>query len=95
MRNAIHAKCLACSGGYSTERERCQMKDCPLYPYRNPNHTIKRGSGGSRVKAIRQFCLDCSGGSVMERERCIATDCPLYPYRNAKASKQGNEGKDI
>lgn len=31
---AIRAKCLDCSGGSSTEADRCPIKDCPLYPFR-------------------------------------------------------------
>lgn len=97
MRSAIHQKCLECSGGYLTERERCPMKECPLYPYRNPKHTMKRGAGGSRVKAIREYCLGCSGGSAVERERCLLTSCPLYSFRNAKATKQNriDESKNV
>jgi len=31
---AIRMKCLDCSGGSRTEAERCQIKDCALYPFR-------------------------------------------------------------
>lgn len=31
---AIRKKCLECSGGSSREVERCQIKDCALYPFR-------------------------------------------------------------
>ena len=32
---AIRAHCLECSGGSRIEVERCLLKDCTLYPYRN------------------------------------------------------------
>ena len=34
---AIRAKCLDCSGGQKAEVEKCQLADCPLYPYRKSN----------------------------------------------------------
>lgn len=91
---AIHARCLDCSAGLVTERERCKIKDCPLHPFRNPKHTIKRGSGLSRVKAIYEYCLGCSGGSQTERELCVSSNCPLYPYRNSKANSASKAGSD-
>lgn len=32
---AIRAKCMDCSGRCRKEVERCKMKDCPLWPFRN------------------------------------------------------------
>ena len=32
---AIRAKCMDCSGNSRREVERCGLKDCPLYPFRN------------------------------------------------------------
>lgn len=32
---AIRAKCMDCSGNSRREVERCKLKDCPLYPFRN------------------------------------------------------------
>lgn len=83
---AVHLKCLDCSGGYITERSRCRMTECPLHPYRKVG--IKRTKGMSRAKAVQQYCLDCSGGSARERDICISTNCPLYPYRSPKAIKE-------
>ena len=32
---AIRAKCMDCSGNMRREVERCNVKDCPLRPYRS------------------------------------------------------------
>lgn len=32
---AIRAKCMDCSGNSRREVERCKLRDCPLWPYRN------------------------------------------------------------
>lgn len=32
---AIRTKCLDCSGGVRKMVEQCNIKDCPLYPYRS------------------------------------------------------------
>ncbi len=32
---AIRAKCRECSGGNRAEVERCPIRDCPLWPYRD------------------------------------------------------------
>lgn len=31
---AIRAKCVACSGGSGVEADACDLKGCPLLPYR-------------------------------------------------------------
>jgi hypothetical protein len=33
QRQAIHAKCYDCMGGYSDGRVDCQLSDCSLYPF--------------------------------------------------------------
>ena len=41
---AIRMKCLDCSGGSRNEAERCQVKDCALYPFRmgkNPFRAVR------------------------------------------------------
>lgn len=35
MQIAIKKYCLECSGGSETERERCKLKNCSLWQYRN------------------------------------------------------------
>lgn len=32
---AIQAKCIDCSGGSRKEVDRCTVKKCPLFPYKN------------------------------------------------------------
>ena len=32
-KDAIHAKCYECMGGYDNGKEGCMGKRCPLYPY--------------------------------------------------------------
>ena len=35
MRKAIHAKCIACVGGYHDKVASCSFKECPLYEYKD------------------------------------------------------------
>lgn len=39
---AIHAKCLDCSGGMRKEVQRCNITDCPLWPYRRSEDEKKQ-----------------------------------------------------
>lgn len=82
---AVHARCLDCSGFIPNDRLRCKMKECPLHPFRASSVKPKKGSGISRAKAVQMYCLDCSGGSAQERMKCPSVNCPLHPYRNAEA----------
>ena len=34
LERAVRAKCLDCSGGMRAEVRDCQLKDCPLWPFR-------------------------------------------------------------
>ena len=43
---AIYAHCLECSGDTKAEVRRCELKDCPLYPFRC--RSVRKGLG--RVK---------------------------------------------
>ena len=36
MEAAIHKHCLACSGGSREMVDKCEIRDCALYPYRQP-----------------------------------------------------------
>ena len=40
---AIKRKCIECSGGITNEVTGCQIKKCPLYPYRLGGESDKRG----------------------------------------------------
>lgn len=35
MKKAIHAKCIACVGGYHDKVASCFFKECPLYEYKD------------------------------------------------------------
>ena len=35
MKKAIHAKCIACVGGYHDKVVSCSFKECPLYEYKD------------------------------------------------------------
>lgn len=51
---AIRAYCIECSGGNKNEVRLCNLKDCPLYPYRlgkNPNY-VKRTMSEEQKKAM-------------------------------------------
>lgn len=39
---AIRKKCYDCSGWSYTEAERCQVKDCPLYPFRKGTNPFRK-----------------------------------------------------
>ena len=38
---AIHKYCLECSGGSRKEVQRCALKGCALWPYREPESTSR------------------------------------------------------
>lgn len=52
---AIRAKCIECQGGQQAEVARCQIADCPLWPYRSgtkqghhkPQEAPKNTRGGA------------------------------------------------
>ena len=55
---AIRMKCLDCSGGSRTEAERCQVKDCALYPFRmgrNPFRAVRELSEEQRAAAVERL----------------------------------------
>ena len=52
---AIRAKCMDCCCGQAKEIKLCNMKNCPLYPYRmgkRPKVDKDIGSGGIEEKTI-------------------------------------------
>lgn len=55
---AIRLKCLDCSGGLSSEVEKCPVEDCPLYPFRfgkNPFRTVvKRELSDEQRDVLRE-----------------------------------------
>lgn len=56
MAKAIKAFCLECGGGVTTTVRDCNIKRCPLFPYRfgkNPQTAIKSLSKTYTVKIIK------------------------------------------
>lgn len=52
---AIRAKCMDCCCGQAKEIKLCNLKNCPLYPYRmgkRPKVDKDIGSGGIEEKTI-------------------------------------------
>lgn len=49
---AIRLKCLDCSGGSSTEVDKCVIPDCALFPYRYGKRpsTLKAKAEGKKVR---------------------------------------------
>ena len=57
---AIRAKCMDCCCGQAKEIKLCNLKNCPLYPYRmgkRPKDDKDIGSGGIEEKTISQQAL--------------------------------------
>ena len=55
---AIRMKCLDCSGGSRTEVERCQVKDCALYPFRmgkNPFRAVREMTEEQKQAAVERL----------------------------------------
>ena len=53
---AIRLKCLECSGGSSSEVDKCHIKECPVYPFRygrNPFRT-KRELSEERKQILKE-----------------------------------------
>ena len=47
---AIRIKCLECSGGSRKMVERCEVKNCPLYPWRSKGAMGIAGDGKTHIK---------------------------------------------
>ena len=55
---AIRMKCLECSGGATSEVERCVIPECPLYPFRfgkNPYRQKREMSEEQREAASKRL----------------------------------------
>lgn len=46
----IREKCMDCSGGSRKMVERCEVRNCPLYPYRSRQAMGAAGDGRGPVK---------------------------------------------
>lgn len=54
LMTAIRIKCLDCSGGSRKMVESCELKACPLYPYRSKQ---AMGMAGEKVQVKGQIDL--------------------------------------
>ena len=104
-RKAIRVKCVDCAENSPTIK-RCQIVDCPLWPYRLSNGinlskngdkpSVRRKDVSTIVptvrKVIRAKCLECCKGSVVEINNCPMVDCSLWPYRLGKGINQSVGG---
>ena len=51
---AIHAKCRECSGGSRLEVERCSIRDCPLWPYRDESARPKPAEARGQISMFEK-----------------------------------------
>lgn len=49
LQSAIYQHCLACSGGSRKELRRCGLKNCSLWPYREPEAAKKPKKGKGQL----------------------------------------------
>lgn len=86
-RQAIHNKCIDCSGGIPKEVKNCTHKLCPLYCFRILRS--KQNSSG-RERAIRKYCFSCMNGQSGEIMKCPSHECPLFIFRKGGIDKHPN-----
>ena len=60
-REAIHERCLNCSGWIPSDVKNCPHAGCNFYPYRTGKG---KQNAQARNKAIRNHCLECMNGQV-------------------------------
>ena len=87
----IRARCLDCVAGSRAEVRRCELRECPLWPYRMGRRPKAWPEGMPRwtpARAIRAECLDCCVGSAYEVRLCAATNCPCHPWRFGRRPQQ-------
>ena len=91
-RRAIRQHCLDCCLGSASEVQKCQSKDCVLFPYRSGHRG--HGQALSPLKAIRAYCLACGEpGSFASVRECKMVNCVLHQYRlghNPRLAGKGN-----
>ena len=83
-REAIHERCLNCSGWIPTDVTDCSFIKCPLHSFRT-----RRGKQDAklRTKAIKGYCLWCANGQVGEVTKCPCANCSLFAYRKGGLDK--------
>lgn len=77
-RDAIHERCLNCSGWIPSEVTNCTFTECQLYLFRSgdENQNPKK-----RKEAIRKYCLWCMNKQHSEVVKCVSVYCPLFAFR--------------
>lgn len=82
MAKAIRLHCLDCSGFYEADVRNCELKNCPLYPYRmGPGRSTKKKGERKRTDAVKQYCIDCMIGDQREVKYCVSLNCALFNFR--------------
>lgn len=81
---AIRAKCIDCTGAEPNAVKKCELIDCPLFPFRFGKNPFRGKSKPDNylppIKAIRAECLSCNY-TAQEVRLCPCTECALYPLR--------------
>lgn len=55
LMTAIRVKCMECSGGHRKLVDRCDIRNCPLYPYRSKRAMGIAHEGKTQMKGQIQF----------------------------------------
>ena len=91
-RRAIRQHCLDCCLGSAYEVQKCQSKDCILFPYRSGHRADGQKLGP--LKAIRAHCLACGEPDSYASVRdCKMEHCKLHQFRfghNPRLAGKGN-----
>ena len=91
-RRAIRQHCLDCCLGSAYEVQKCQSKDCILFPYRSGHRADGQKLGP--LKAIRAHCLACGEPDSYASVRdCKMEHCNLHQFRfghNPRRAGKGN-----
>ena len=88
---AIRQHCLDCYLGSASEVQKCQSKDCVLFPYRSGHRG--HGQALSPLNAIRAYCLACGEpGSFASVRECNFKNCTLHLYRFGHDPQRKKEG---
>ena len=91
-RRAIRQHCLDCCLGSAYEVQKCQSKDCILFPYRSGHRADGQKLGP--LKAIRAHCLACGEPDSYASVRdCKMEHCNLHQFRfghNPRLAGRGN-----
>jgi len=91
-RRAIRQHCLNCCLGSAYEVQKCQSKDCVLFPYRSGHRADGQKLGP--LKAIRAHCLACGEPDSYASVRdCKMEHCKLHQFRFGHNPRRAGKGK--